>query len=257
MPLHDFDSNNKYIRIILYLYRKKARNYTRKNFNDKGNIIIGLREGRERSDTYLKRSSTLLENSKKLNKLTGAHVQIQIIPTWKGGRIKAYSSDGFPKESSSQDITQTAAISTTTPSTPEQPAKSPQKRIATQPNMPNEEPSSSGGDLAAPNPGSSEPARAPAKKKPKQTYDENKCAVCGVEFDSEADQNMSYSYWLNCKYRKKGKGKGKGESSSASCSYWVHTSCIGVYYPRERSGRLALDRWSPSHFFCPKHFPKE
>lgn len=262
--------------MLFYLYRNRGRKYTRRNFTPEGKIIIQLREGRERSDTYLKRTGTLIENSKKLHKLTGAHVKLSVIPTWKGGKEKGYTSEGFPTTVAKSESDRASTIVSSTSSTPvtPEPGTSPQKRYVTQPRARDEQstPSSSQDDHDA-RPSSSQPAKKqkknddhdaqpsssqPAKKKQKKN-DENACAICGIQFNSAADNAMTYSYWLQCQYTsKKGKGKGKGGStSSKGCTYWVHSFCVGVYYPRTRSGRFALDRWSPAHFFCPQHFPKD
>ena len=235
---------------------KNKRNYTRKNFDQAGRIIISAREGRERSDTYLKRSGTILKNCTAIHTLTKCHVQVNIIPTWKGGKERLYKSPGYPAANNNNNIKQEqVTVSVSSSTDPVSPQKSPKKRISPNPDQASQNPT----QKAA----SSQGSQPQAKKTKKTSRRSDVCAICDVEFDSPADEEIP-AYWLNCQYHEykavkkgsKSKNKAKGGRQPKECPYWVHTTCAGIYYPQTRAGRMQLDRWSPSHFFCPDHMPK-
>ena len=59
----------------------KKRKYTRKNFDPDGHIRITAHQGKDRSDSYLKRSKTLTRGCEQLHTITKCHVKLTIQPT--------------------------------------------------------------------------------------------------------------------------------------------------------------------------------
>ncbi len=70
--------------------KKKIR-----NIKD-GKIVVAEREGRDKTDTYYKRSRSLVKAAESLHVITGAHVKAEIVPTWPQGIRRQYVSAGFP-----------------------------------------------------------------------------------------------------------------------------------------------------------------
>ena len=220
------------------------RKYTRRNFED-GHIVYQLREGRERSDTYLKRTKTLVKGCRQVHTLTNCHVKLQIIPTWSAGKSASYTSPGFPETGPGTPI----STPTRGPPPPERrsPRKSPQKRLTTQ--QEDQRAASSSQAASSSHAASSSNAKSKSKKKTCKRslatrVNKDICGICGIEYESEADITSPIdSSWLNC--------------SVKNCEYWIHNACAGIYYPTSKKGVDAMDKWAASHFFCRKHIAKQ
>lgn len=232
------------------------------NFDGDGHIKIQLRTGKERADTYFKRSKTLVKNGKQIHQLTKAHVRVNVIPVWEGGKEHHYVSEGFPIDTPKKTIPQSSfpGISPKTPtrrsprgsvcvaqletptresprgkrqlfqsesSTGPRPLKSPSSRPR---------PTSSKANSATAHPVKETLAR-PRVQRP----DTNKCRICSAEYMSAADEEID-SLWVQC--------------SRKGCSFWVHCVCSGIFYKSTKAGRKALEKWAENHFFCSKHMPK-
>ena len=68
---------------------------------------------------------------------------------------------------------------------------------------------------------------------------ENCCAVCGAQYDTAADRKVQ-GHWAQC---------------AKECGFWVHASCVGIYYPDTEAGFKSLLGPSPAssvNSICPK-----
>ena len=196
----------------------------------------------------MKRSKSLVKGCEILHKLTHCHVKLSIKPSWSSnGGERSYTSPGYPmvywtKEStpsSSTPVTSsTLPVSAPTPIMPERsPSKSPQDKIDTAQNQ----------NMVAESTTTAKPFQKSVNKTTAM-YDKKICSLCGIEYRSVADlEKKIESSWINC----------SGKNGRRACSYWVHSACVGIYYPTSDQGKAALAKWSVSHFFCPSHIPKE
>ena len=61
-----------------------------------GPIMTTMRHGKAKTDAYFARSRTLLQGAKNLHTITGAHVKLEIIPTWVG-KAHSWKYQAFPE----------------------------------------------------------------------------------------------------------------------------------------------------------------
>ena len=60
--------------------------------------MIQKQSSKKRTDAYFQRRKSLRKSAEDLHKVTGAHMSLQIIPTWKKGTPVSLKTPGFPPE---------------------------------------------------------------------------------------------------------------------------------------------------------------
>ncbi|XP_013791834.1 uncharacterized protein LOC106475703 [Limulus polyphemus] len=197
------------------------------HFNNDSNSLTGLRVGKDKSDTFYKRSRSLIKSSKELHEITGAHVSTKIIAAWRKGKSRMYTSPGFPEE---------VEVSATFEVGPDQ-LTSPEIYMQLSQHKEDHESSTSRNER---NITIKIDKRSDYKTNNKRTLESiSSCAICNVRYTFLADKEKSQ--WLECSHK---------------CGYWVHAICSGIYYPADEDGQKSLYKWSKHHFFCPSHIPK-
>ncbi len=193
------------------------RKINKRHFTQEGHISTEERSGKDRSDTYYKRSRGLLQAAEALHKITRAHVKVETIPTWPHGVRREYSSPGYPLPNievvdgdlSLPSFVDLAAAANNIPTTM---ASTPVREDESD-NVANRPASDSG----------------------------NVCHTCGIQFDTEADKKLK-SPWMGC--------------ARKGCPFWVHATCANIFYKDTEQGFRALGKWAEEHFFCRKHRPE-
>ena len=206
--------------------------------------VTTARTGKDRTDSYFKRSHGIVKAAKALHNITETEVHVDCVPTWPSGVRRQWSSPNYSdvcraktilnqsvgvqvniqdqEQQRDEDDAQAGPSTSATPS--------PRKRVS----QPCTDASST--------PKAAKSAKSKVSKSTR--YDKNVCAICGIRYCSDADKQLPDQTWISCNYN--------------ACSYWVHSRCSGVYYPTTKSGDNALKKWvDAGHFYCPKHMPKK
>lgn len=203
------------------------------------------REGKKKTDTYYKQSIRLVQASKDLYSITGAEVKVETLPNWPEGKKRGYESPGYkrlvqdePTQPQPQQQAQQDDDTEDGPQAEEEvgprprASPSPRKRVSDPPRA-----SERGDDGFGPSTSGTKQMR-PAGK-----YNQNYCGICGIQYRSAADFQLPDQTWIKC---------------TKTCNFWVHSRCVGMYYPVTKAGETALKKWvQQGHFFCPKHMPTE
>ena len=184
-----------------------------------GKISHATRQGKDKNDAWYIRSKYIIKKVRELESITECKVRLELIPTWPSGKVKSYISPDLLSSDIARPSDQTSQAEVAR-------ASSFNASLVHQSTPVKNRPSTS----------TTSPQNCPRIRR-----DVNICALCGVEYESSADQQIN-SCWVHC---------------SRNCGYWVHASCCGIFYESDDAGEKNLAKWSKKHFFCPRHFPKE